>query len=183
MLYYTLEKPDNRAANTGTAMVQRLKRLLGKLLAIVVDKPLPPASPHELALLEELREAFSLTAPLNTADVPASQAIWLNNLNRLRELVIEDDPREFLRWDVVQDSMFVTTAPYVTKELVALKRNPLWNSRWRKALQESPAGHPVPYPFFPKTSGNLIHHAYHLAQFEEKTGLAVNDMDSVLEFG
>src|SRR5262249_29537133 len=88
-----------------------------------------------------------------------------------------------LRWDVIQDTMFVGAASYVAKELTFLKKHPDWASRWRRAIQESPIGHPLRYPFFPASSGNLIHHAFHLAQFEEKTQIQVNNIGFVLEFG
>jgi hypothetical protein len=164
-------------------MLQRLNNLISRLLLFAIDKSLPPPTPQELALLKELQDAFRILAPINVSDMPPSEARWASNLNRLRDLMLTDNPREFLRWDVVQDTMFVASAPYLGKELAFIKRTPAWNSRWRQALRESSVGHPVPYPFFPSSSGNLIHHAYHLAQFEEKTGIRVGDANFVFEFG
>jgi hypothetical protein len=164
-------------------MLQRLNNLIGRMLLFAIDRSLPPPSPQELALLKELQDAFRILAPINVSDMPPSEARWASNLNRLRDLMLTDNPREFLRWDVVQDTMFVASAPYLGRELAFIKRTPAWSSRWRQALRESPVGHPVPYPFFPSTSGNLIHHAYHLAQFEEKTGIRVSETNFVFEFG
>jgi len=39
------------------------------------------------------------------------------------------------------------------------------------------------YAFYPKSSGNLIHHAYHMAMFEERTGTRINNRDIIFEFG
>jgi hypothetical protein len=44
-------------------------------------------------------------------------------------------------------------------------------------------GHPLPYPFYPSSSGNLLHHAYHIAKFEENIRINVNEIKLVFEFG
>jgi hypothetical protein len=41
----------------------------------------------------------------------------------------------------------------------------------------------VPFWALPWSSGNLIHHAYHLAQFETRTGCAPERFGAVIEFG
>ena len=97
--------------------------------------------------------------------------------------MLHDDPRCFLRWDVLQRTMFVAYPIYILKELRCLKSQSDWKTRWRPAIMESPAGHPTPYPFMPQSSGNLIHQAYHLCQFETKTGRKVHTFQRVVEFG
>jgi hypothetical protein len=64
-----------------------------------------------------------------------------------------------------------------------LKQHHEWNTRWRSAINEISVGNPIPYIFYPASSGNLIHHAYHVAQFEEKTKYKIQDMEFVFEFG
>jgi hypothetical protein len=64
-----------------------------------------------------------------------------------------------------------------------LKNHIEWNNRWRFAIAESPIGHPFPYPFYWRSSGALIQHAYHIAQLEEKTGSHIDEMNYILEFG
>jgi hypothetical protein len=44
-------------------------------------------------------------------------------------------------------------------------------------------GDPIPYLWYWRSSGNLIHHAYHLAQFEEKAEVLIHEIDYVFEFG
>lgn len=116
-------------------------------------------------------------------DASPSEKEWLGNVNRLQDLVLGDDPREFLRWDVILKTMSVTYAGYVTHELEYLQGLSAWESQWRQAIEESPVGHPIPHWQYPQSSGNLIHHAYHIAQFEDKCGVPVNRMNFVLEFG
>jgi len=160
-----------------------LKRIGEKLLHFALNKPLPLSSAQEEVFLSELQTTFRMFPVLETANVPSSEAAWLSNMNRLRELVLGQDPRKFLRWDVVSSTMFIAFARFIYTELNFLKHRPDWNLRWRAAIQESPVGYPIPYIFYPASSGNLIHHAYHIAQFEEKTKVQVENIEFVFEFG
>lgn len=160
--------------------------MLGRLadaLAGAFDRPLRPATSADEALASELRAAFRRLPVADTTNALPSEQRWLSHMNRLRTLVLDQDPRAFLRWDVVTATMFVGSPRYVLTELRHLKRRADWGTRWRAALRESRAGHPPPFLFYPASSGNLIHHAYHLAQFEEKTGVRAQELDFVLEFG
>ncbi|MDP1715930.1 MAG: hypothetical protein Q8L41_14410 [Anaerolineales bacterium] len=160
-----------------------LKDIIKKLLSMILFRPLPLPSNEEKFFLSELQTKFYELPALETINVLPSEAAWLSNMNRLRELVLNQNPREFLRWDVVSKTMFVSFAPYTAKELKYLKQRPDWNTRWYTAIKESTVGHPVPYIFFPASSGNLIHQAYHIAKFEEQTNVEVHNVDYVFEFG
>lgn len=162
---------------------KKLRRKGCRFLCSLYDRPVPPPSDREKQLVEELRAMFSKFRTSGPEDCATSEKEWLENENRLSSLVLNDEPREFLRWDVMLKTMVVAYASYVGREFKYLKRLRDWDSRWRGVLEESPVGHPVPYWRYPKSSGNLIHHAYHWAQFEEKTGLRVDDVDFVFEFG
>ncbi len=160
-----------------------VKTLVKKLLDALLDKPLAPPSETEVLLFSELKAAFHEMDILKTSHVNPSEAIWLGYVNRLRELVLSGNPREFLRWDVVSKTMFLVHAPYIYRELKYLKRRPDWESRWKPAIKESPVGRPNRCVYHPQSSANLIHHAYHVANFEDRTGIHVNDLDCVCEFG
>jgi hypothetical protein len=154
-----------------------------RLLNTVHRRRLAPPSLSEQDALRELRTAFNmLTVPDSSASLP-SEAAWLDNTRRLRELILTRDPRHFLRWDVIYRTMFVGYASYVRSELHYLKERSTWQTRWRPAIVEDPIGDPTPYLHRPSSSANLIHHAYHLAQFEDRVGLPVDEMDFVVEFG
>ena len=159
------------------------KRLVRKFLNVVLDKPLQTPSSQEQDYFSELQLAVRELPVLETANALPSEAAWLSNMNRLRELFLKRNPKRFLRWDVISGTMFVANAPYVSTELNYLKHRSNWKTRWEAAIKESSVGHPVAYLFYPTSSGNLIHHAYHVAQFEETTGAQVRDMDYVFEFG
>ena len=160
-----------------------LKRIAKKLLSVVLSRPLPPPSNIEEAAISELQATFRKFPTMEITDATPSEEAWLSNINRLTELVWGQDVRKFLRWDVVSSTMFVANAPYVSTELNYLKSLPDWNTRWRSAIKESFVGYPIPYIFYPSSSGNLIHNAYHIAQFEEKMKINIQDMDFIFEFG
>jgi hypothetical protein len=161
-------------------MITQLARKLSKA---VIDKPLPPLSDRERTALTELQTTFRSLPVMSVEHALPTEAVWLENMNRIRELVLLNDSREFLRWDVISETMFIDHARYILPELKYLKHLSDWKTRWRTAIQESPVGHPIHYILHPSSSGNLIHHAYHVAQFEEKTDLQVNRIGFVLEFG
>jgi hypothetical protein len=149
----------------------------------VVDRSLPPATDLEIELVCQLREKFRTLQHAKDTKLLASEAAWLNHSSRLSELVFDSDPREFLRWDVILKTMFTANPEYIEEELRYLRRLSDWGSRWRKAIKESKVGRPFPSPLYPISSGHLIHQAYHLAQFEEKTGVHLSHIDYIFEFG
>ena len=160
-----------------------LKDLIKKILTIILYKSMPLLSKQEQVFLSELRMTCSNYPVQETTNSPPSEAAWLNKMNSLRDFVLNQDSRKFLRWDIVSDSMFIAFARYVYSELQYLKRCPDWDTRWKMAIIESSIGQPIPYVFYPKSSGNLIHHAFHIAQFEEKMKHQIHDIDLIFEFG
>ncbi len=142
-----------------------------------------PPTKREQELIDELRSAFA-HAPEVSADGESEAANrWVQFQKRLRSLVLSRDPREFLSWDVISKTMFLAFSPYAVRELIHLKRQNNWNSRWKDALQESPVGRPAPFLLYPQTSANLIHDAYNLYAFQEATGLVPEQFHNILEFG
>jgi hypothetical protein len=108
---------------------------------------------------------------------------WTKFTGRLSTLVETTDPRAFLAWDVIRDTMFVDYARFMRDEFSYLRNLPEWRSRWAPAVQETSAGHPLPYLWYPKSSANLLHHAYHLARFEQLASTRVDAFERVIEFG
>ncbi len=147
------------------------------------SKPLGPPTESERQLVELLRREFREQVTASSTNGPEAVPLWLQNVDRLRSLVLDQDPRGFLRWDVVERTMALTSAPYIAVELADLQGRPDWADRWSRVIQEDPAGHPRPYWRYPASSETLIHHAYHWAQFEEKTELRLDEIDCIFEFG
>lgn len=119
---------------------------------------------------------------LRDADVIAAE-IWDAKRKRLRDLLLEGDPAQFLRWDAVKSTMVKRGRAPVAHELRHLRRRRDWKARWRPALRECTAGSPRPFHLYPRSSGNLIHQAYHLCRFEEVTGLSLPTLPWIVEFG
>jgi len=135
---------------------------------------------NERKLIHDLRKKIR-KIPYNKAgsDSPA-KAEWDRNMSTLRKLIINNNPRRFLQWNVIKISMFCGLFP---EELTYLKSKENWQTIWKNAIIESKVGLPDLCEDYPQSSGNLIHHAYHLAQFEEKTGQDVSKLNTIIEFG
>jgi len=164
-------------------MKNYIERAVSKLLTAISDKPLQPPTNKELILIEELKADFRDLLVKNQIDHSISECAWVDNVKHLSNLINTCDPREFLRWDVIRETMFVGNAEYISKELKFLKNLPDWKNSWQNAIKESHVGHPPPYCRYPQSSGNLIHNAYHLGQFEAKTGISLSSARFVFEFG
>lgn len=154
-------------------------RVASRLISKWHDRPLPPATGIEKTRIDSLREQFRGLS----SDGILSEPAWAGYVQNLKRMVLNDDPRRFLRWPVVLESMFVNNFPYVERELEYLKRHAHWQQRWQPAIKESGVGHPTPYWRYPQSSGNLIHHAYHIARFEDTTALPITAFDLIFEFG
>jgi hypothetical protein len=164
-------------------LARRATRRLQSSAFRLTSRILPPPTSEERRLIEELRHSIAALPPI--ADVPESAADreWARNRQALRATIAKRDPRAFLTWDVIRKTMFVAGASYVEDELAALRSDPEWQRRWAPLLTEDRAGRPEPFWSFRRSSGNLIHHVYHVQQFERATGRKIGDFDTVVEFG
>lgn len=170
MIHETAGSPP-RKQNAGDSAPERTGRTGGS------------RSTGEAALVADLRHAVRRMPEPEAQTDSAAEAEWVSNRKRLRRSILEADPREFLKWDVVTGSMFVGNEPYVDRELQYLKGRPDWQPVWEEVIREDTAGGPKPYKGYRRSSGNRIHQAYHLARFEQETGLSVNRFPLIVEFG
>ena len=159
-----------------------LERALERL-AVRYDRPLAAATAHEEELGGELRrQAEAMKVPHRAEEQP-SEKMWREFSERFISNLQQEDPRTFLRWPVIRKTMVVSSQPYLAAEWLHLRLRSDWGTRWRPALKESAMGHPMPFWAMPASSGTLIHHAYHLSQFEARTGRQVLSFPGVFEFG
>lgn len=156
---------------------QFLVRLLRRF---ALERHPPPNSKHLQMLANLLRERITQTAHSSTHE-PLSE--WDLNRTQLRKACLENDPRCFTHWNIIRQTMFVGNSPYVRLELQALRRAPDWSSRWKAAVIEDAIGAPERSKFWLASSGNRIHHAYSLLNFEKKTSTKVSDLRLIVEFG
>ncbi len=164
-------------------LVKKVKKGYHRFRTLLHDKPLALPSEEECVLIEELRAVF-LTLPVPGIDCHSEAGNkWSQFVQQLHVLLKNNDPREFLRWDVILETMYAFDAPYSKSEFNSLINNPKWESIWKDAIRECEIGHPYPYYLFPDSSENLIHHAYHVLRFEIETKALIKDCDLIFEFG
>ena len=161
---------------------RRLKGALDRISARH-DCPLPAATPRDQALIAELRYRIEKLGVMPVGDDQPSERVWRRFVEQFHDAVKREDPRAFLRWPTISKAMFVSNQPYVSLELLSLRSRRDWRQRWRPALRESLVGRPVPFWALPWSSGNLIHHAHHLAHFDARTGRPPERFPAVFEFG
>lgn len=163
-------------------MLGRTKNILRSLSIRMRPPSLGHATPRERELIKELRAQCRRLPDRDVSGNSQAENTWAAVLNYFRYLIATEDPRKFLTWDNLQ-TMVVGNADYVEEELNYLRQRKDWPERWSSAIEESAVGQPRAFTAYPQSSGNLIHHAYHLCRFEEMTSKLVGSFDFVLEFG
>jgi len=108
-------------------------------------------------------------------------AMWTTMQSALRKHVLSEEIDKFLNWSTIISAMFVGDAPYIRSEWSALEMDN-W-SRWSTAIAEDESGNPKRLSFANWTSGNLVHQAYHLLQWENHTGRRISELESIVEIG
>ncbi len=122
-------------------------------------------------------EALAPTDPALPLDPPAKK--WRLFTQMLRERCLNDDPRLFLSWEVIRSNMGYRAN---TRDLRFLRRSPLWE-KLRPALREPSLTNRQPFFAWPETSENAVRQAFHIAQFQRKTGAMPTDFDVIVDFG
>jgi len=152
----------------------------------LLDRPSGSASESESQALSLLRSEFAALSVDSTP--PSAHTVWQRFLLDLRSHVLNDDPRNFLRWKIIRCAMSAEFQDFVTNEFKVLREDPEWSTRWEPALQEPSIGNPCAWPNYRArsasyTSGNTIHQCFHLRQFEHFTNMRISDFSQILEFG
>lgn len=159
------------------------RRPLSHLAERLVGRLLFETHRRDPGLLRRLREEAAALDARAVPDTAAAVSLWDALRADLRRLMRTDDPERFLFWPPIRTTMVKRGRAPVAVELAHLRARPDWRSRWRPALRESTLGRPRPFHLMPSTSGAVIHHAYHLARFEETTGRRITHCRLVVEFG
>ncbi len=136
---------------------------------------LPAPSVAEKVIIKDLRlRARSLKSL-------AAGRSWEDFVRKLKNRFLYLDPRNFLRWGVIQLTMtMIDTPPEVLEEM---NQSPDWDHFWSPALQENAFGNPVPHPNLKRSSGTLVIHAWHLFNLKKNTDIDLTALDVIVEFG
>ncbi len=140
-------------------------------------------TPRERRLIDELRKELKNLPSEEVTNCSLAGEVWKRNALQLHNMILSRDPRKFLRWDVIRETMFVGNKPYIEIELQHIQKRQDWNLRWKSAIEESTIGQPECFAPYPESSANLIHQAYHLCRFEETTSARIEDLNLIFEFG
>lgn len=159
-------------------MIGRLWRA-SNAIARALLTTIPPTHAQRVAI-QNLRTGIE---GLPGHESPQAASFWAARPAQLKQLVSSKDPRAFLTWNTITETMF--PAPYARfagVELAALRTSGEW-SRWKRAIREQMAGLPFPCLFYPLSSSNAIHHGYHLYRFETEARIGIADFHTIFEFG
>lgn len=162
-------------------MVKKLRKLVSRLRSPLKEPlVLPEFSQSEMELIQSVREDVRALGPLAVLDsMTDSEKEWTKNRIALRNLMLYSDLRLFLRWEMIRHTMFTTEASFTDAEITYLKRI----GKSIDDFQEDSVGSPDSLIFYPNTSGNLIHHEYHLSRFETEQDVELAKLPFILEFG
>ncbi len=140
-----------------------------------------PKTVEQRAAILRLRTETELCSAASVDPPPVT--FWGAKRTRLRKLIAFSDPRAFLTWSALAETMFPEPyARFALIELRDLRKSGNW-AVWRRAIRERAIGLPFPCFYDPLTSSNAIHHGYHLHRLQAETGVQVSDFGLILELG
>lgn len=103
---------------------------------------------------------------------------WGRYKQRLRIYILNNNPKNFLRWDPIVVSMFYGGNKC---ELDYLMKNN-WD-KWSQVVMETGVGNPPKFKYYKKSSGNLIHTAHNLSFLVDRYKIDVRKINKITEFG
>ncbi len=161
--------------------------LLSRLKQKIIARPktvqeitpaLPLPTQEEQARIDTLRSRIIALPPLPSFDEHTSPK-WLGRLHTMRNNILTKDPRSFLYWPDIISTMNTIPPALELEYLLSLSTK----DAWKAALVETGTGGALPYPELPTSSGNLVHHAYHLSQLIDTYQIDLRKIDTIFEFG
>lgn len=149
-----------------------LNKIKGRLIKLILE-----------ARTESMEEKVNRVELLNSIKniLPEQDGItnaWSRYRQRLRIYILNNDPRNFLRWDPICGSMFYGGNK---SELNYLKEND-WN-KWSPVINETHVGNPPKFKYYKKSSGNLIHNAYNLSRVVDRYKIDISKLTKIVEYG
>ena len=84
-----------------------MKKILFKIYEILYTTRLSRASIFEKQLVSDLRNETKEINLINTTSMSGSELEWSSNVNNILTNISTKDPRKFLSWEVIKNTMFV----------------------------------------------------------------------------
>jgi len=157
-----------------------LKRI-EDVLATIQDLWRTNPTPREEALAADLSNRLNELVRMQVT-VEGSE-LWRARCQSIAALAATDDPRFFMRWQPIRNTMVHGMGPSTLAEFRNLRRAADWQSVWKPALRHRQHGHPPPFPPMMSANAMAIEHATHLLRFRENLCVQFQDTDCVIEFG
>lgn len=108
---------------------------------------------------------------------------WQRNTEIVEKYFLNNFSSSFLRHPLLKSTMFAHL-PNKAKEIQkTLLKSCFETNQLKEILKESLIGYPILNDLEYLTSGNSIHHLYHLAKFGKELELKVEKLDSFIELG
>jgi hypothetical protein len=173
--------PMTAPAFIGKAVIRKILSVLNNLKTNYYIK-----TRRQIAIssseLKKLKQVFVQELQSNDDKQVIVNEAWSNFSSQMVRNSKTKNISDFLNWDIISSTMFIDNTDYTQDELQEIKSRKNWK-RYKKALREDNFGSPPPNEFYPLSSGNLIHHAYQVASYEEMAGLKISEFDAIIEFG
>jgi hypothetical protein len=135
----------------------------------------PPAGDLQSAEKELRREIGAMPESAATGE-------WQGFCAELAASIAQREVSQFLQWPVILETMNVPWPDYLDAEFRYLREHPEW-LRLKTALQESVVGGNLPYWRYPWTSGNSVHHCYHVQKYLDRYRTKLAGFTLIFEFG
>lgn len=103
---------------------------------------------------------------------------WRRHCKNLSGELLRRNPEEFMDFQAIKETMFVGNAEYTFDEFAELKDNIDLNELDDCDIFSKNFQHPLW-----QTTGNTIHHRYHLHMFEKFTQTKISSLNSIVELG
>jgi len=118
----------------------RLNDSVKGLVSTVINAVMLIFFTRERAAREAFEKSFLELPLLSSPDnADAAESDWTRKLNRLRDLATARKAKNFLRWDVIRGTMFLSS---LKKPELRYLRQHNWEL-YGKSLREVPIGNPV----------------------------------------
>jgi hypothetical protein len=102
---------------------------------------------------------------------------WVKYNNTIAKYLKRDDINNFTNWPIINDTMVYGDNRGALDYLMGL---PDWD-QWRETIEEVPEGSPIPNQWYPRSSGNAIHQANHLARLLTRTSCKLENLNAIYE--
>ena len=140
----------------------------------------------------EVKAKLQLNQILNLLELEIKKRIphsyWpVAQISLAKQLLKPDALKNFLRCEKIKETMNETYALFLIKEYFVVLTK-IYQYKFNKAiLQDYAIGNPVPFCLNRKTSGNLVHHLYHIFKYLDFLGQnsqkKLFELSEIYEFG